>query len=184
MTTPVDDIITSRLILPLMHDLAAAACLEGDLARAGRLLDATVPDELLDDLRGLRFDLERLAEDARYLPWSTRAIILSRERTMVGYIRCHTRPDPEHLWPYARDAVEVGYLVFSRFRRRGYAVEALSGVMDWARTSFGIRHFIASVSPGNVASLHLVARCGFAKVGEQIDEVDGIEHVFLRSMLG
>ena len=184
MTMPADDIVTSRLVLRLMQDAVVAACLTGDVALAGRLLDAAVPDELLEDLAGLRLGRERLRKDPRYLPWSTRAIILSRERVMVGHVRFHTRPDPEYLRPHARDAVEVGYLVFSKFRGRGYATEAANAAMDWARTSFGIRRFIASVSPDNVASLRLVARCGFAKIGEAMDEVDGIEHVFLRSLPG
>ncbi len=52
--------------------------------------------------------------------------------------------------------------------------------MDWAHTAFGVRRFIASVSPENQPSLALIAHFGFAKVGQQMDEVDGIEDIYLR----
>ena len=39
---------------------------------------------------------------------------------------------------------------------------------------------VASVSPRNAASLALVRSLGFRQVGEQIDEVDGLELVFER----
>jgi RimJ/RimL family protein N-acetyltransferase len=52
--------------------------------------------------------------------------------------------------------------------------------MDWARTEFGIGQFVVSISPDNAPSLRLTARLGFARVGEEIDEVDGLEYVFLR----
>ena len=146
------------------------------------MLGVTVPDELGEKLSGLRFSRQRLDEDPDYLPWSTRAIIVPDERSMVGYIRFHTRPDPIQLHRYARDAVELGYLIFSRDRRRGYATEAVTAAMQWAWAVFGVRRFIASVSPDNAPSLRLIARCGFAKVGEAIDEADGVEHVFLRSL--
>ncbi len=36
----------------------------------------------------------------------------------------------------------------------------------------------ASVSPDNEPSLAIVRRLGFTQVGEQIDEIDGLELVF------
>ena len=46
----------------------------------------------------------------------------------------------------------------------------------------GFRRFVASVAPGNAPSLGVVARLGFGRVGTQIDEIDGEEHVFLRTV--
>jgi len=83
------------------------------------------------------------------------------------------------LRPYARDAVEFGYTIFERYRRHGYATEAVIGLMDWARALFNVRRFVASIAPENLPSLRLVAGLGFTKVGEQVDEIDGLEHVFL-----
>jgi RimJ/RimL family protein N-acetyltransferase len=51
-------------------------------------------------------------------------------------------------------------------------------MFDWARTVHEVNRFIASVSPDNEASLELIAQLGFEKVGEQMDDIDGLEYVF------
>jgi RimJ/RimL family protein N-acetyltransferase len=51
-------------------------------------------------------------------------------------------------------------------------------MFDWAHATFGIGRFIASISPTNAASLALAAQLGFEQVGEQMDEIDGLEYVF------
>jgi RimJ/RimL family protein N-acetyltransferase len=38
----------------------------------------------------------------------------------------------------------------------------------------------ASIAPGNTPSLRIAERLGFVQVGEQIDEIDGLELVFER----
>jgi [ribosomal protein S5]-alanine N-acetyltransferase len=53
--------------------------------------------------------------------------------------------------------------------------------MDWAHAAFGISRFIVCVSPNNTPSLALIARLGFAKIGDHMDEIDGNEHIYLRS---
>lgn len=179
-----DDIATPRLVLRLFPPAAVEAGLAGDVAGVAALLGVAVPEDLLAQASGLAFARERLAEDPAYQPWSMRAIVLRAERRMVGSIRFHTRPDPEELHGTARNAVELGYGVFPAYRGRGYAQEAARAVMGWAQAAHGIRNFVASVSPGNAASLAVVARLGFVRVGEQIDAIDGIEHVFLRQERG
>jgi ribosomal-protein-alanine N-acetyltransferase len=52
--------------------------------------------------------------------------------------------------------------------------------MRWAEDEHGIQRFIVTISPDNVASLRLADRFGFRKIGEHIDEVDGIEGIYLR----
>ena len=179
-----DDIATPRLVLRLFPPAAVEAGVAGDLAEVAALLGVAVVDGLLEMASGLAFARARLAEDPAYQPWSMRAIVLRAERRMVGGIRFHTRPDPEYLHGIARGAVELGYGVFPAYRGRGYAQEAARAVMGWARAAHGVTRFVASISPGNAASLAVVARLGFVRVGEQIDEIDGIEHVFLREERG
>jgi len=180
---PSDDIVTPRLLLRLMEGDVVDACLAGDLARAGKSLGVAIPGELLDKPSGLQFAQTRLTEDPLYRPWSMRAIILPDAIKMVGHVRFHSRPDPDDLHPYARSAVELGYQVFPAYRRRGYASEAVGAAMHWAQAAFGIHRFVASVAPDNKPSLALIGRFGFAKVGRQVDEVDGIEDVYLREVV-
>lgn len=73
--------------------------------------------------------------------------------------------------------VEIGYQVLAEHRRCGYATEAAQGMWDWA-AQHGARVLRASIAPENVPSLALVRRAGFDEVGQQIDEIDGLELVF------
>jgi [ribosomal protein S5]-alanine N-acetyltransferase len=176
---PSHDIETTRLILRRLSPEAVRAGLSGDLAAIEEQLGAKVPMDLLQEPAVLTYTLAQLDADADYLPWSARAIILKEPMQMIGHVRFHSRPDPDYLHPFARDAVEFGYVVFAAYRRRGYAREALAGVMQWARETHGVHRFVASVSPDNLPSLSLVRNLGFQKVGEHFDAIDGIEHVYL-----
>ena len=179
MIPPVNDIITDRLVLRLMQPEIISACLDGDIARAELLLSAKVPAELLDNLSGLCYNQQQLEADPGYMPWSARAIILAHENSMIGIVRFHSAPDPEYLHVYTRNAVELGYRVFSGYRRMGYAKETVKAILEWASANFGITSFVASVSPSNIPSLNLIDGFGFIKVDEVMDETDGLEHVFL-----
>jgi RimJ/RimL family protein N-acetyltransferase len=173
------DIETSRLLLCCLRPDSIRAGLSGDLSATERQLLASVPVDLICEPAVLKFADAQLAADPDYLPWSARAILSKETKEMVGHLRFHTRPDPKYLQSYARDAVELGYVIFSAHRRRGYAIEALHGAMSWAEAN-GVRKFIASVSPSNTPSIALVAKSGFCKIGEHIDSEDGLEHVYLR----
>jgi ribosomal-protein-alanine N-acetyltransferase len=172
------DIATPRLILRVLSP-AVDAALSGDVREASRRLGADVPDDLLGE------DVLTLAQngvlaDSAYAPWAPRAVILRETNAMVGHIGFHTRPDPEYLRRFARDAVEVGYTIFAAHRRHGYAREALAALMAWASTEHGIRNFVASISPDNLASLGVVRGFEFVKVEAHIDEREGTEDIFLR----
>ncbi len=174
------DLQTPRLTLRLMPAAAIAAAMAKDYSLAGALLGAIVPPELLDRPEGLHRALTLLEEDPAYQPWSLRAVIL--DGAMVGHVRFHSLPDPAYLRPFARGAVEFGYTIFTPHRRQGLATEAVEAAMAWAHKTFGVRKFVLSITPDNLASQALAARLGFIRIGEWEDEVDGTEHVLLREV--
>jgi RimJ/RimL family protein N-acetyltransferase len=126
----------------------------------------------LDDVVALRLD--ELMATPSIVPWILRAIVLRSERVVIGTVGFHAAPD-------ARGRVELGYEVVPAFRRRGYAREAATGMMRWAAEQ-GARIVRASVSPDNAASLAMIARLGFVQVGERLDDEDGPELVFERTI--
>ena len=173
------DIETTRLVLRCLLPEAIRAGLAGNLKAVENLLGARVPLDLLREPAVLQHAGARLTEDANYLPWSARAIVLRDSMEMVGHVRFHSRPDPEYLQPYVRNAVEFGYVVYPAHRRCGYALEALTGAMRWARDIHHVRRFVASISPSNGPSLALIAKLGFHRISEHVDQEDGIEHIYL-----
>ena len=146
-----------------------------DFAGASREIGAAVPEWMAGELQNfLNYRLGQLAKDPTEREWLGRAMVLtegSGERRVIGSIGFHGRPDAE-------GRLEVGYSVDPVYRRQGYARECVRAMFDWAYSKHGISRFVASVSPDNVASLSLIDQFGFTRVGEQMDDVDGLEYVF------
>lgn len=156
--------------LTFMHALVAH-----DLVAASREIGAEVPSDMPDDLVNfLRFRVVQVEADPALVQWLGRAMVLTDEagkRRVIGTIGFHGAPDDQ-------GRLEVGYRVEPEFRRRGFALEAINALFDWAAREHGIHRFIASISPSNEASLALTAGLGFSQTGSQMDEIDGLELVF------
>ncbi len=69
---------------------------------------------------------------------------------MCGVLKRDTLPDPD-----------VGFAFLPAFRRRGYAREALQGVVADAALRLGLARLLAITSPGNAASIALLESVGF-----------------------
>jgi RimJ/RimL family protein N-acetyltransferase len=136
-----------------------------------------VPDGWPDahDRRFLAFRLRQMGGDEALGRWLVRGIVLPETRELIGHVGFHGPPGINSL--KAPDAVEVGYTIFPEHRRKGYATEAVVGLLDWARAQ-GIHRFVASVGPGNEPSLAIVRRLGFVEVGRHWDDEDGEELEF------
>lgn len=171
----VPSIETARLELVSMPLAFMEALLAGDTAAAGDAIGAEVPDNLRDNLEEfLRYRLAQVRADPSIRHWLGRAMVLTDPdgtRRVIGTIGFHGPPDD-------RGRLEIGYRVQERYRRQGFAREAVRAMLDWAAEEHGIDRFIASISPGNSASLGLTRGFGFVQTGEQMDEIDGLELVF------
>jgi [ribosomal protein S5]-alanine N-acetyltransferase len=167
---------TKRLELvplsPRFLDALLAGRREDAESAIGLVVPAGWPDE--HDRRFLQLRLDQARKDPAREEWMPLAIAL--ESRMIGHIGFHGPPGANG--PKRPDALEVGYTVFEPYRRRGYATEAVRGILDWARAEHGVRHFVASVGPQNEPSLALVRRLGFRQTGTQWDDEDGEELVF------
>lgn len=176
-------ILSERLTLIPLTPAFMDASLAGDAAAAGRLIGLNVPAEWLEERWLIELRRGDLLRDPAYQPWGVRAIGERSSGAMVGHVGFHTRPGPAYLAATAPDGVELGYTVFPAHRRRGYATEAVAAMIGWAAAQ-GVRRFVLSISPENVPSQAIAARLGFRRVGEQIDEEDGVEEIFLRELAG
>jgi RimJ/RimL family protein N-acetyltransferase len=118
-----------------------------------------------------------IEEDPAQQPWLNRAIIRRHDGLVAGYISFHhSAPDPQ-LLEYADHGAELGYMIEPEFRRNGYASESAVAMMNWASREHGVKTFFLSISPSNEPSMKMAQAMGFRKVGEHIDEIDGLEFV-------
>jgi len=173
------DIVTSRLRLRLMPETFLELCLNNETAKAETIIGLKLSPEWFEekDFMALRF--EGCRSDPLYKPWSVRAIGLEAAGVMIGHIGFHSRPNPDYLQQFVPDGIEFGYTIFPPYRRQGYALEAIQGLLDWAVEEQDVRNFVVSIAPANAASMALAKKLGFVKVGEHTDEVDGLEEVYV-----
>ena len=166
---------------PARHDLELVplalpvleALLRGDLDAASAGAGAPLTPFLVAYDWLWRIRLHQAATDPGSLAWSARAALDRETGVVVGHVGFHGPPDE-------RGMVEVAYAVDPAWRRRGYATDMLRAALAWAAAAPGVTVVRASVSPDNAASLATLRPFGFSPVGEQYDEVDGLELLFER----
>lgn len=165
-------VATPRLVLLALDVRTVELMLAGDSVAAGERLGVVLPPDIGRASEGLlRIRLNDLRTAPEAEPWLLRVIADRRTpRRMVGFVGFHGPPDHG-------GRAELGYEVLPEYRRRGIALEATRGLLEWARGR-GVRTFVASVRPDNTASQALVARLGFERAGSRWDPVDETELLF------
>src|SRR5690242_9851510 len=167
MSPVVDAIATPRLVLVPLTPSILGAVMSGDLTWVERQLDAPLGAGW-DEGVPAALRLRQLAADPSQQPWLVRAMVATAPRRVVGSVGFHAPPDD-------RGRVEIGYDVVAAERRQGYAREAVRALLDWAWATRRASLCVASVSPDNAPSLSLIESLAFRRVGEQLDEIDGLE---------
>jgi RimJ/RimL family protein N-acetyltransferase len=124
------------------------------------------------ELRGLwRMRSAQAEADPAAADWVTGVIWDDDQQLAVGGAGYHGPPD-------AAGMVEIGYGVDPAHRRRGFARAALEALLRRAVTEPQVHTVRVTISPDNVASHRLAKQYGFAEVGEQWDDEDGLEIVY------
>lgn len=154
---------TERLELtPATDDLLAAA-LEGEgplAAGLGAIVPPSWPPEFLDP-PALEFTRDRLAESTDGGDWWMYFIVLpsaAGERVLIG--------TAGYKGPPADGTVEVGYGIVTDHQRRGYASEAVRGLVARAFKVPEVRRVIAETLPELTASIGVLRKCLFELIGE------------------
>ena len=78
---------------------------------------------------------------------------------MIGNVEIRVLPGDAHL-------VNLSYLVFPQWRRRGYATRAARLALDYARDALGARAAVIEALTDNTASLGVARALGATYTGE------------------
>ena len=168
-----DVLLTPRLAL-----IALPGPVIEDVIRSGRQafrehVGVDYPPEWPSESRHvlqLRRDQIRAGDDHR---WLIRAAVTRSRPAMVGRVGFHAPPDPDGV-------VEIGYEIDASHRRQGFGLECATHLIQSAEQLGCVSAVRASIAPDNQPSLRMAERLGFRHIGEQIDEIDGLEFVFER----
>jgi RimJ/RimL family protein N-acetyltransferase len=152
---------------------AFRALADGDLANATAASPVPLSEYFIGpEWRAVwRMRSAQVARDPASAAWVTGVIWDERRRVAVGRAGYHGPPDQAGM-------VEIGYAVDPAYRRRGYARAALEALLQRADSEPGVRTVRVTISPDNPASYALAAQYGFAEVGEQWDQEDGLEIIY------
>jgi RimJ/RimL family protein N-acetyltransferase len=165
----------SRRRVRIVHLPAAVfrALADGDLAAANTVSPVPLGEYFVSpEWRGTwRMRSQQVDQDPASAAWVTGVIWDEQEQAAVGRAGYHGPPDPSGM-------VEIGYAVDPAYRRRGYARAALEALLLRAAREPQVKVVRVTISPDNTASYALASQYGFAKVGEQWDEEDGLEIIY------
>ncbi|RAJ08462.1 RimJ/RimL family protein N-acetyltransferase [Chitinophaga skermanii] len=163
---------TQRLrLLPLTHamlqkwtvDRRAMEIAIG-LQPSEMLIDPLYRNEVDDALQ--HFWLPQTAEHPATYPWYTNwEIILEEKQLSIGGIGFVGEPCDEGI-------VEVGFMLDQQFQGRGYAQEALQGMINWALETPATKTVKARTMAGNWPCRTLLHRLGFQEVGMEAGIVE------------
>lgn len=172
-------ISTERLDLIPLSPAFLEVSLSGNSTGAEQLLGLSIPPGWFQEQVWMKLRLEQLQAQPLLQPWLLRAMGLRQQQVMVGHLGFHTQPDPDYLREFAPGGVEFGYTVYAPFRRQGYAREACAALMKWAYEQQQVQRFVVTIQPDNIPSIRLAETFGFRWIGSHIDEVDGLEDIYL-----
>ena len=132
----------------------------------------TNPHRILMSQDGpLRWRVPQIKADETVNKWFVRLMVLRSTGVVIGSTSFHGPPDQ-------RGMLEIGIGVEKIFQRQGFATQALLGMWTWATAEPSAKVFRYQVGVNNIASQQLIRKMGFACVGQDVDEIDGLEDIF------
>ncbi|MBV9959194.1 MAG: GNAT family N-acetyltransferase [Acidobacteria bacterium] len=156
---------TARLELIAGTPELAQADLE-NRARFAELLGARVPEDWpppLNDRDSQQWVVRYLAEHPDGVGWSIWYFVLPEsvagERIAIGNGGFKGLPAPD-------GTVEVGYSVMEEFQKRGYATEAVGGLIRWAFSHTPVARVIAETYPELQKSVRVMLKNGLVFIGD------------------
>jgi RimJ/RimL family protein N-acetyltransferase len=165
-------LVTPRLLLEPVTVEVVDATFAGDRTAIERLVCARIPDAwpgraLVE--RAFSASLDDIRADPVKRLWGDRLMITQEggERIVVGSVIFHGRPDD--------GLAEVGYGVEERWQSKGYASEATRACTDWALREPGILGVTATTPPWHTASVRVLEKAGFLRMG--LEEHDALGEV-------
>jgi ribosomal-protein-alanine N-acetyltransferase len=156
-------IVTQRLELIPATPASTQAALDGPVALGTALraaVPASWPPEFLDTA-ALEFTLEWLRTQPEQAGWWMYFVVLGGGepgRVLIG--------SAGFKGPAADGTVEIGYGVVRDHQRRGYASEAVRGLVKHAFATPEVERVIAETLPELTASIGVLAKCAFRLTGE------------------
>jgi RimJ/RimL family protein N-acetyltransferase len=90
---------------------------------------------------------------------------------IIGSAGFHNLPDENGM-------IEIGFGIDAAFQNKGYGKQLLHGMWNWVVKEPKVKTLRYTVSPSNLISQQIIKKLEFNLVGEQIDDIDGVEEIY------
>ena len=172
--TPVADILTPRLDLIAITPELVQSERDHSMQIFESLVCAMVPEQWPPqdwEPHVLDFLLKQMADLPSSIGWA-RFVALrdpsTSQRTLIGTVGAV--PPGTEMSQSTAGEIEVGYGILPAFQRRGFATEALAGLMPWVQTQTQVSAFVAQTFPHLQPSIRVLEKSGFQRAGKGFEE--------------
>jgi [ribosomal protein S5]-alanine N-acetyltransferase len=100
--------------------------------------------------------LEQLKRDSSVKGWGVWFVILRENHQVIGDIGFKGKPNEQK-------TVEIGYGIIPAAQNKGFATEAVQGLIDWAFSSGQVEKVIAECLEDNIASIRVLEKIGMER---------------------
>jgi RimJ/RimL family protein N-acetyltransferase len=119
--------------------------------------------------------IPRVAANPEFADIGIVLAVLKATNEIIGSAGFHDLPDENGM-------IEIGFGIVDEFQNQGFGTELLHGMWKMITARPDVQTLRYTVSPDNQPSLHIIRKLGFALVGEQMDEEDGLELIYEMSV--
>jgi len=157
------------LLTPRLELIAASAAVcraaTGARATLAELLSARVPASwppplMADHLEGFARRIEAEPGLEGWLPWYW---VTRQDRTLVGNGGFGARPALD-------GSAKIGYALVAEQQGRGFATEAVAGILEWAFAHSTLQRVVADTYPELTQSIRVLQKNGFRYSGPGRDD--------------
>lgn len=166
-------ILTKNLLLYTV-DPAEYELLETDYAHPELWLNGNFSDPhkyFLNNRNPVHYRINQVRTDPKAAKYLLRVVVLKESMEIVGSSGFHNLPDKNGM-------IKIGFGIDPAFQNKGYGKQLLHGMWNWVVEDTRVKTLRFTVSPSNIISKSIIQKLKFDLIGEQVDDVDGVEEVY------
>ena len=169
-----DNLIHTKDLTLYTVELAEYEFLEADYAHPKLWLDRGFSDPhkyFLNNRNPIPYRVNQVRKNPEVAKYLLRVAVLKQSMVVVGSAGFHNLPDENGM-------IEIGFGVDPAFQNKGYGKQILHGMWGWVVNEPGVKTLRYTVSPSNLISRQIILKLEFKLVGEQMDDIDGVEEIY------
>ena len=169
-----DNLIHTKDLLLYTVELGEYELLEADYAHPKLWLNRGFSDPhkyFLNNRNPIPYRINQVRKDPKVAKYLLRVAVLRESMEIIGSAGFHNLPDENGM-------IEIGFGIDPTFQNKGYGKQLLHGMWNWVVKEPRVKTLRYTVSPSNLISKQIIKKLEFNLVGEQIDDVDGVEEIY------